>query len=59
MKERGTISPEDDKLFILTDSVEEAIAVLQERSIKRFELKHETQRPFTWLFERKNRRMGT
>ncbi|MEJ8841552.1 TIGR00730 family Rossman fold protein [Lacibacter sp. H375] len=54
MKERGTISPNDDQLFIVTDSVEEAMEVLKEKSIKRFELKHETQRPFSWLFERKN-----
>ncbi|NCU02488.1 MAG: TIGR00730 family Rossman fold protein [Chitinophagaceae bacterium] len=52
MKERGTISPEDDQLFIVTDSVEEAIQVLQERSIKRFDLRPEdVQKPFGWLFE--------
>jgi hypothetical protein len=50
MKERGTISPNDDQLFIVTDSVEEAMSVLQERSIKRFALQHE--KPFNWLFEK-------
>ncbi len=51
MKERGTISPEDDQLFVVTDSVEEAIQVLRERSIARFKLRPEKQRPFGWLFE--------
>ena len=54
MKERGTISPEDDQLFVVTDSVEEAIQVLKEKSIKRFDLRPEKQKPFTWLFERRH-----
>lgn len=53
MKERGTISPDDDQLFVVTDSVEEAIQVLKEKSIKRFDLRPEKQKPFTWLFERR------
>lgn len=51
MKERGTISPEDDQLFVVTDSVEEAIQVLREKSITRFNLRPEKQRAFKWLFE--------
>lgn len=51
MKEAGTISPEDEKLFVVTDSVEEAMQVLREQSIKRFELQHEKPRPFRWLLE--------
>lgn len=51
MKERGTISPEDDQLFVVTDSVEEAIQVLRERSINRFNLRPEKQSAFGWLFE--------
>lgn len=46
MKERGTISPEDDQLFVVTDSIEEAIQVLKEKSIGRFNLRPEKQRPF-------------
>jgi uncharacterized protein (TIGR00730 family) len=53
MKERGTISPEDDQLFVVTDSVEEAIQVLRERSINRFNLRPEKQSAFGWLFETK------
>lgn len=52
MKEKGTISPEDDQLFIVTDSVEEAIHVLKEKSVQRFNLRPAKQRPFGWLFER-------
>lgn len=54
MKQRGTISPEDDQLFVVTDSVEEAIQVLKEKSIKRFDLRPEKQKPFSWLFERRH-----
>lgn len=51
MKEQGTISPEDDQLFVVTDSIEEAVQVLKEKSIGRFNLRPEKQRPFRWLFE--------
>lgn len=54
MKERGTISPDDDQLFVVTDSIEEAIQVLKEKSIKRFDLRPEKQKPFSWLFERRH-----
>jgi len=53
MKDKGTISPEDEFLFSLTDSVEEAIQILKEQSIKRFELRHEEPKPFGWLFEKR------
>ena len=53
MKDKGTISPEDEFLFHLTDSVEEAIQILREKSIKRFELRHEEPKPFRWLFEKR------
>ena len=53
MKDKGTISPEDEFLFSITDSVEEAVHILKEHSIKRFELRHAEPKPFTWLFERK------
>lgn len=40
MKEAGTISPEDEKLFLFTDSTEEAITFLKEHSINKFSLKY-------------------
>lgn len=52
MKNKGTISPEDEFLFSVTDSVDEAIQILKNQSIRRFELRHEEPRPFRWLFER-------
>lgn len=52
MKERGTISPEDESLFIITDSVEEAVKILEEQSIQRFQLQKERPKPFGWLFEK-------
>lgn len=52
MKEKGTISPEDENLFFVTDSVDEAVKVLKEKSIQRFNLRPEKQKPFGWLFER-------
>ncbi|MFN4285767.1 MAG: TIGR00730 family Rossman fold protein [Lacibacter sp.] len=51
MKEAGTISPEDEKLFVVTDSVEEVVKILKEQSIKRFALQPERPKPFRWLFE--------
>ena len=53
MKEKGTISPEDEFLFSVTDSIEEAMQILKDHSIKRFELRHEEPKPFKWLFERR------
>ena len=41
MKQKGTISPEDLKLCLFTDSVEEAVKHLQVNSINKFGLKHE------------------
>jgi uncharacterized protein (TIGR00730 family) len=54
MKAEGTISPEDNQLFIFTDDVEEAVAYIQNNTIKRYNLRPETQkvRPFKWLFEK-------
>lgn len=54
MKERKTISEEDMKLFLVTDSIEEAIHFISEESIKQFNLQPEkTYSPFSWLGERK------
>jgi uncharacterized protein (TIGR00730 family) len=53
MKQKGTISPEDLKLCLFTDSVEEAVKHLQEHSINKFGLKAEQERKkIKWLFER-------
>ena len=53
MKQAGTISPDDLQLFLITDSIDECIAHIRDRSIGRFGLKAETARkPFSWLFER-------
>jgi uncharacterized protein (TIGR00730 family) len=53
MKAKGTISPEDEKLFLVTDSVEEAVQFIQENTIAKFKLKPESVRkkPFRWLLE--------
>ena len=54
MKQRGTISAEDLKLCLFTDSVEEAVKHIQDSSIKKFGLKAaEERREFKWLFENK------
>jgi len=52
MKEQGTISEADLSLFLVTDSIEEAVALIREESIKRHGLKFEERiKPFGWLFE--------
>ncbi|SDL64456.1 hypothetical protein SAMN05421813_10162 [Daejeonella rubra] len=52
MKEQGTISEADLSLFLVTDSIEEAVALIKEESIKRHGLKIEDRiKPFGWLFE--------
>ena len=52
MKEMGTISDADMELFLVTDSIEEAVDLIKENSIKRYGLKPEEKiRPFGWLFE--------
>jgi uncharacterized protein (TIGR00730 family) len=52
MKEQGTISETDLNLFLVTDSIEEAVELIKEESIKRHGLKVEDRiKPFGWLFE--------
>lgn len=54
MKERKTISEEDMKLFLITDSIEEAVHLIKEESIKQFNLEPEKKyKPFGWLGEKK------
>ncbi len=53
MKAAGTISPNDTDLFFFTDSVDEAVAYIQNNTIKKYNLKPEQKvKPFKWLFER-------
>ncbi len=52
MKQKETISPEDLDLCLFTDSVDEAIDHLQEKSIKAFGLMPREKRKW-WFFERK------
>ncbi len=53
MKENATISPDDVDLFLVTDSVDEAVAYIQKNSIVKFNLQPEKPyRPFKWLFEK-------
>jgi len=53
MKNYQTVSPNDSDLFLVTDSIDEAIAHLQKNSIVKFNLKFEKKRRrFRWLLER-------
>jgi uncharacterized protein (TIGR00730 family) len=51
MRQRKTISESDLDLFLVTDSVEEAVGHIQ-NSIARFGLTHKKPHPLKWLFER-------
>lgn len=54
MKAEGTISAEDSSLYLVTDSVDEAVEYLQKNSVVKFNLKPESPyKPFRWLFEKK------
>jgi hypothetical protein len=54
MKAKGTISPDDDRLFLVTDSIDEAVDFIRNNTIKKFNLRPETPyKPFRWLLERK------
>jgi uncharacterized protein (TIGR00730 family) len=52
MAQVGAISPEDLKLFHVTDSVDEAVHFLLEKAIKPFGLKPAIRKPKSWLGER-------
>jgi len=53
MKVAGTISETDEKLFLVTDSIDEAVAFIQKNSVIKFNLQHEKPiRRFKWLFEK-------
>ena len=52
LKAAGTISSGDESLFLVTDSVDEAVAYIQKNSVVKFNLQPEKPyRPFKWLFE--------
>lgn len=53
MIERGTLSSDDKKLFLYTDSIDEAVEYLHRNTVDPFQHKKESKlwRPFRWLFE--------
>lgn len=52
MQKMLTIGPEDKNLFLITDSVDEAVRVIKEKCIKGFGLlPAPRRRPLKWLFE--------
>jgi len=52
LKIAETISATDTDLFLVTDSIDEAVAYIQKNSIVKFNLQPEQpRRPFKWLFE--------
>ena len=54
MKKETTISEPDSRLFLVTDDIEEATALIREKSIKQYGLKPKVRmKPFAWLFEHK------
>ena len=54
MKASGTISEDDNRFFLVTDSIDEAVTYIQQNTITQFNLKHEQpNKPFGWLFERR------
>ncbi|MES2377862.1 MAG: TIGR00730 family Rossman fold protein [Bacteroidota bacterium] len=53
MKNNGTISENDTRLYLVTDDIEEAVQLILTKSIKQYGLKPQNKvRPFKWLFER-------
>ncbi len=59
MLEKQTISADDLKLCLFTNSVEEAIKHLQEHSINKFKLKYAEKKSSWWLFEKRSRLPGS
>ncbi|HTK19474.1 MAG TPA: TIGR00730 family Rossman fold protein [Mucilaginibacter sp.] len=52
MQQQSTISPADARLFLVTDSIEEAVRLITEKSIKPFDLRPRKKiKPFRFLFE--------
>ena len=60
MLEAGTISPEDKKLYLVTDSIAEAIGYIKEKSIVAFGLKYmKPKKPMRGFFEKGIDRLKT
>nr|WP_199078651.1 TIGR00730 family Rossman fold protein [Pedobacter sp. ASV19] len=52
MEKNGTINLNDRTLFMVTDDIDEALALIREKSIKQYGLKPKNKvMPFKWLFE--------
>jgi uncharacterized protein (TIGR00730 family) len=53
MKAAGTISDTDERFYLVTDSIDEAVAFIQKNSVVKFNLQPEKpMRRFRWLFEK-------
>ncbi|MBL7703616.1 MAG: TIGR00730 family Rossman fold protein [Ferruginibacter sp.] len=53
MKAKGTISPADTELFLVTDDIDEAVLYIQNNTIQKYNLRPAKKvKPFAWLFER-------
>lgn len=54
MLQAGTISPDDEKLYLVTNSIDEAITYIREKSIAAFGLKYmKPKKPFFPFFEKR------
>jgi uncharacterized protein (TIGR00730 family) len=54
MAQNGTIKKADVDLYLMTDSIEEAMAFIEENAVKKFSLKRKSEfKPFSWLGESK------
>jgi uncharacterized protein (TIGR00730 family) len=52
MRDNATIGKDDTGLFLITDSIEEAVSLIKEKGIKQYGLKPKNAvKPFKWLFE--------
>lgn len=53
MKTKSTISAAETQIYLVTDSIEEAVKYIQQNSIVKFNLKpKQPYKPFKWLFEK-------
>lgn len=54
MMAAGTIAAEDEKLYLVTDSIEETVAYIKDKSIMAFGLKYmQPKKPFWGFFEKR------
>lgn len=52
MRQSATIGQDDNRLFLVTDDIEEAVALIRDKSISQYGLKPKNKvKPFRWLFE--------